>query len=128
MSETLLKLRCSMEQVRELITTAPSPGSVAGVLVALASGLVGVFVETKDTGDDVAFIYKAAKIVVPKYAATGATIALGAKVYYGSGNKVYGSSATGRRYCGIALAAAEATDTEVEIELDGVLGITAQSS
>src|SRR6185503_5299732 len=108
MTETLLKLRCSIDKTKSVHVAAPSPGVTAGVITTLASGLVGVYVETKDTGEDVAFIYKAEKIVVAKYAATGATIAQGAKVYLGTGDKVYGTSATNRRYCGICLVAAGA--------------------
>lgn len=104
---------------------APSPGVTAGVPVALSNGVVGVPVETKATAENVTFIYKAQKIVVAK---PSGAIALGAKVYYNGSGQVTATSATGRRYCGICTKAAESADTSVEIDLDGTLGITAQTS
>ncbi|MCX5657917.1 MAG: DUF2190 family protein [Candidatus Omnitrophica bacterium] len=126
-NETLLQMRSPV--CKTLDISAPSPGTTAGKLIALASGLVGVAVETKDTAESVAFIYQADKIVVKKAAGTGKTISQGGYVYYNSSdNAVYGASASGRRKCGIANLAGAAADTTIEITLDGTMWITAQTS
>jgi predicted RecA/RadA family phage recombinase len=127
MAETLLNMRS--DRFKSLQVTTASPGITAGKLTALAGGLVGVAAETEDTGDVGVIIYKCDKIVVEKGAGTGKTITQGAYVYYNpTDGKVYKDSATSRRKCGVALEAAAAEDTEVLIELDGTMGITAQTA
>lgn len=126
-NETLLKMRS--DKFRSLNLTAPSPGLTAGKLAALAGGLVGVAAEDAATGAEVGFIYQCDKIVVEKIATTAANVTQGSFVYYDdTEKKITGATATGRRKCGVALETAGPGTTEALIELDGTLGITAQTA
>ena len=80
---------------------------------------VGVYFEAGDSGDQVAFCYKAAKIVVAKVAGSGLTIAQGARVYFVSASDAVTGTAGSNTLCGRCLVAATAAATTVEIELNG---------
>jgi len=121
MSETALKLRCPLSECESMkIEEAPSPGYTAGQLTKVED-MVGVIVEAAKTGEEAVLIYKAPKIVVPKVAGTGKTIAAGAKVYYKAASAAVTGDSTSNTLCGRCLVAAGATDTEVEIDLNGAV-------
>ncbi|MDD3089804.1 MAG: DUF2190 family protein [Candidatus Omnitrophica bacterium] len=116
MSETALKLRSDIFASMEI--TTPTEGYTAGQMVKIED-TVGVIAETKTVGQTAVLIYKAEKIVVPKVAGTGITFAAGDKVYFVSVSAAVSNASTGNTLCGRALVAAGASDTTVEIQLNG---------
>jgi len=117
MAETNLKLRSDIFASMEI--TTPSAGYTAGQMVKIED-TVGVIAETKTVGQTAVLIYKAEKIVVPKGTSTGEnTFAAGDKVYFDAGDANVNSSSEGNTLCGRCLVAAGASDTTVEIQLNG---------
>lgn len=93
---------------------------VAGEMDLLGS-VVGVYVEAEDSGDDVTFIYQCDKIVVPKVTGTGKALTQGAKVYFDATENKVTPTSGGNTLCGRCLVAAGASDTTVEIVLNGAV-------
>jgi predicted RecA/RadA family phage recombinase len=121
MAETGLKLRTAAPSGdwRSFIVTAPSGGVTRGQM-DLIHDTVGVYAQDADVGEDVAFIYHAEKIVVPKAAATsGPAFEAGDKVFFDHPNAEVKTTSGGYYLCGIAVKPAAALDIEVEIDLDG---------
>jgi predicted RecA/RadA family phage recombinase len=121
MTETGLKLRtaCPNGDWRSFVVTAPSGGVTRGQM-DLIHDTVGVYAQDADAGEDVAFIYHAEKIVVPKSVTTGAGVFVaGDKVYFDHADAEVNSSSGSNYLCGIALEDAALADTEVLIDLDG---------
>lgn len=116
MSETNLKLRA--DKWDSMKVTAPSGGYTAGLLTKVQD-TVGVIVEAAAAAAEAILIYRCAKIVVAKVAATGKTLAAGQKVYYKAASNAVTGDSTGNTLCGRCTVAAGATDTTVEIDLDG---------
>ena len=121
MAETGLKLRTAAPSGdwRSFLVVAPSGGVTKGQM-DLIHDTVGVYAQDADAGEEVAFIYHAEKIVVPKHHATaGPAFDAGDKVFFDHPNAEVNTTAGGYYLCGIALVAAAALDTEVKIDLDG---------
>lgn len=117
MSETALKLRSDIFASMEI--TTPTAGYTAGQMVKIED-TVGVIAETKTVGQTAVLIYKAEKIVVPKGTGTGEnTFAAGDKVYFDASDASVNSASSGNTLCGRCLVAAGASDTTVEIQLNG---------
>lgn len=118
MTETGAKLRSP--QFASVQFTAPTGGLTRGQMYKHNS-LVGVIVDTVDAGEIAVMIYKADKIVCPKRAGTGITFAIGDKVYYRAASNNLTNATTSNTLCGRCLVAAGATDTEVEVDLNGAV-------
>jgi len=121
MAETGLKLRTAAPSGdwRSFVLPAPSPGVTAGQM-ALVEDTVGVYVETAATGVDVAFIYHAEKIEVPKSQTTGAgEFTAGDKVYFDVADAEVNNDSGSNYLCGIAVKDAAVGDATVLIDLDG---------
>lgn len=108
------------EHWRSFDYEAPSGGVVAGAMDKVNDTVV-VFAETKDEGETVAAIYQADKILVPKVAGSGLTIAQGAKVYYDDTENAVTPTSGGNTLCGRSIEAAGADDDEVLIDFEGGL-------
>ncbi len=121
MAETGLKLRTAAPSGdwRSFIVVALTPGVTKGQM-DLIEDTVGVYAQDADTGEDVAFIYHAEKIVVPKSSTSGAgEFTAGDKVYFDHADAEVNNDSGSNYMCGIALEDATADDTEVLIDLDG---------
>lgn len=121
MAETGLKLRTAAPNGdwRSFKAVAVTPGATAGQM-DLIEDTVGVYAQTAATGEDVAFIYHAEKILVPKSTASGAGVfTAGDKVYFDHADEEVNSSSGGNYLCGICVKDAALADTEVLIDLDG---------
>lgn len=102
-------------------------GYTAGQMVKIED-TVGVIAETVTTGYQAVFVYWAAKIIVPCVAITSgnlASFAEGCKVYFDAADEEVNASSSGNTLCGIVLVQPAVGDEEVEIHLDGMLGIVA---
>ncbi len=123
---TNFKLRCRMESAHSFLT-APAAAITAGDMAKIEDtvGVYPVALLTADIGDDVAFIYKAEKIIVPCAVMTSGNYAVGAKVYFDETDAEVNESSGGNTLCGIVLEQPTVGDEEVLIELDGMLGIVA---
>lgn len=121
MSLTGFRITCPISDCTDMTVPAPSGGSTAGALVAQGD-LIGVYLDSKDEGEDVVLVTKAPGIVVP---CASDTYTLGEKVYYDSSGGEVTATATGNTLCGTVAKAETAAVTEVTIELDGSLGIVA---
>ena len=94
----------------------------------LYNDTVCVAVEAKASGYDLALVYWAAKIVVPCVEITSGNLsdfAVGSKVYFDAADAEVNVSSAGNTLCGIVTTAPAVGDEEVEIHLDGMLGIVA---
>jgi predicted RecA/RadA family phage recombinase len=121
MAETGLKLRtaCPNGDWRSFIVTAPSGGVTAGQM-DLIEDTVGVYAQNADAGAEVAFIYHAEKISVPKSVVTGAgEFEVGDKVYFDHADANVNNDSGSNYLCGICLKKPALSDTEVLIDLDG---------
>lgn len=121
MAETGLKLRtgCPNGDWRSFPTTAGSGGVTRGQMCQIHD-TVGVYAQDADAGADVAFIYHAEKIVVPKLTVSGTDIFNpGDKVYYSVADAKVTADHGSNLWIGIALEAALAADTEIKIDLLG---------
>lgn len=119
-----MKLRCALAETNAITLTAVSPG-VTGGTMAKVEDVVGVYAGDADTGDSVAFIIRAPKILVPCVAATSGSFAAGAKVYFDAADAEVNETASGNTLCGVVLEQPDTGDEEVLIALDGTLGIVA---
>lgn len=133
MAEAGLKLRTAtpMGDWRSFAVTTTA-AVVAGAM-DLIHDTVGVYVETvlavgalsdygitKYVGDDVAFIYHAEKIVVPKVGGSlGHAFDAGDKIFYDAANHQADVTGGGNLWIGICVKAAAAEDCEVLIDLKG---------
>lgn len=107
------------EHWKSFVHTVGVGGVTAGDMDKLEDTVV-VFAETKDEGEEVAAIYQADKILVPKV--TGIACVVGEKVYYNDYvNKVTADTTSGNTLCGRVVEAASATDSEVLIDFEGHL-------
>lgn len=127
MAETGLKLRTGLPGGvwKSFVVTAPSGGVTRGQM-DLIEDTVGVYAQDADAGAQVAFIYQAEKIVVPKNTASGTDIfKAGDKVYFDHADaKVTADADSGTNLrCGIALEDVDAADTEVKIDLLGNMAV-----
>ena len=105
------------EHYKSFDYTVPAGGVTAGAMDKIQDTVV-VFAETKDEGETVAAIYQADRILVPKV--TGIACVVGEKVYYNDYvNKVTADTTSGNTLCGRVVEAADASDTEVLIDLEG---------
>lgn len=118
MAITGMQLRCSTQETKALTYTVPSGGCVGGEMVKI-NDTVGVFAETKDAGEDVAVIFSAHKILLPKVAAGGQAITQGGKIYFVAATKNVTVTAQGNTLCGRALVAAGDNATTVLAVLNG---------
>jgi len=121
MAEIGLKLRTAAPSGdwRSFVVTAETPGAVAGAM-DLIHDTVGVYAQNADDGEEVAFIYHAEKIVVPKSTTTGAgEFDAGDKVFYDPTDHEVNNDAPGNLWCGIALEKVGVDDCEVLIDLKG---------
>jgi hypothetical protein len=121
MAETGLKLRTAAPSGdwRSFVVVALTPGVTRGQM-DIIHDTVGVYAQDADTGEDVAFIYHAEKIVVPKEeGSTNGIIYAGDKVFFDHGNAEVTTDASGNLWCGIALEDAGAADCEILIDLKG---------
>jgi len=87
---------------------------------------VGVVVDTVTSGHQVVLVFKAAKIVVPCAIVTSGNLAdyaEGSKVYFVAADAEVSPVSGGNTLCGIVVSAPSVGDEEVEIYLDGMLGI-----
>jgi predicted RecA/RadA family phage recombinase len=80
---------------------------------------VGVYYEGGASGEAVAFVFQADKILLPKADGSGLTIAQGAKIYFDNSAKKVTPTSGGNTLCGRCLSAAGATDTTVLCVLEG---------
>ena len=121
MTETGLKLRtgCPNGDWRSFLVVAPSGGVTRGQM-DLIHDTVGVYAQDAAAGADVAFIYHAEKIVVPKSITTGAgEFDAGDKVYFDHADANVNNDSGSNYMCGICVKAPALADTEVMIDLDG---------
>lgn len=119
MAESGLKLRCPLGDCESFIVTAPSGGVTAGQM-DLIEDTVGIYAQDTDAGEEVAFIYQAPKILVPKSVTTGAgEFTAGDKVYFDHADEEVNNDSGSNYQCGIALEDAAVGDTEVLIKLNG---------
>lgn len=114
-------MRSPIEQAHVVKTTAKTGGVESGEmdLLPAAELVVGVYAEQQDAGAEVAFIYKAERILVPKQTGTGTDLAIGAKVYFDAAEAGVNGDSTGNTLCGFVRVAAATTAAVVEIDLDG---------
>jgi predicted RecA/RadA family phage recombinase len=98
--------------------TAPTAGYTAGQMTAVGS-VIGIIVEVAALGVETELIFSCERIVVPKRAGTGITFTAGDKVYYRSASAAVTNASTSNTLCGRALEDAGASDTTVEIVLNG---------
>ena len=122
MAITGTRLACALAETKALTLTAASPGVVAGTM-AKVEDVVGFYFKAADTGDSVAFIYYAPKVVVPCAAAASGSYAVGSKVYFDAADAEVNESSTGNTLCGVVLEQPATGAEEVLIALDGTLGI-----
>lgn len=121
MSITGIKMRTAAPSGdwRSFLTTAPSGGVVGGNMNKIQD-TVGVYMKSEAAGSDVAFIYHAEKILLPKKTGTGESFSKGAKVYYDpSAKNVSPNSGSGRLWIGIATEDANTAATTVEVDFKG---------
>lgn len=123
MAEIGLKLRTAAPSGDWRSFVIPTTAAVVAGHMDLIHDTVGVYAQSvvvADIGADVAFIYHAEKIVVPKVAATGGpTFEIGDKVFYVAATHNVGITGGGNLWIGIALQKVGALDTEVLIDLKG---------
>lgn len=100
-----------------MTVVAGSPG-VTGGAMDIIGDCVGVYHETKATGEDVGFCIAAHKILLPKVLGTAANVAQGGKLYFTDGAAGV-TGASGGTLCGRALKAAGPTDATVLAVLNG---------
>jgi len=117
MATSGIQLRCGPEHWSQIDVTLGA--TVTAGLMALIQSMVGVYFKAGDSGDEVSFVYKAAKIVVTKVAGSGLSIAQGAKVYFVAASAAVTGVAGANTLCGRCNVAALAADTTVEITLNG---------
>lgn len=98
--------------------TTPSPGFTAGDMDVIED-TIGVYMRDCTTGNPVAFLYKSAKIELPKDTTSGVTFAIGDKVYFDSSASKVTNETSGTTLVGIALEAAVAADTSVLCSFNG---------
>jgi len=125
---TNFKLRCSThnDPYASFEITAATAYTAGQML--LYNDTVCVVVDTKASGYQVVFVYWAAKIIVPCAIVTSGNLAdyaEGSKVYFDAADAEVNTSSSGNTLCGIVLVAPSVGDEEVEIHLDGMLGIVA---
>ena len=87
---------------------------------------VGVIVNDVDSTYQAVLCYLAAKIVVPCAIVTSGNLAdyaEGCKVYFDAADEEVNTSSSGNTLCGIVTTQPAVGDEEVEIHLDGTLGI-----
>lgn len=121
MAETGLRLRSGLpgENWRSFVVTAPSGGVTRGQM-DLIEDTVGVYAQDADAGEDVAFIYHAEKIEVPKSTTTGAgEFTAGDKIYFDHADANVNNDSGSNYMCGICLKDAAVDDDYVLIDLDG---------
>ena len=121
MAETGLKLRTAAPSGnwRSFKVTAGSGGVCTGGMDKIHD-TVGVYVQDADAGDDVAFIYHAEKITLPKDAASaGLGAYAGDKVYYNAANHTITPAADAHLWIGIFVKDCLSADTEAMIDLKG---------
>ena len=120
MAEAGLKLRtgCPNGDWRSFPTVAGSGGVTRGQMCQIHD-TVGVYAQNADVGADVAFIYHAEKIVVPKLVGTTEVFDPGDKVFYSVADAKVTATEGANLWIGIALEAALAADTEIKIDLLG---------
>ena len=117
MATSGIQLRCGPEHWAQMDVTLS--GTVTAGEMNKIQDTVGVYFEAGVSGDQVSFVFKADKIVVAKVAGSGLTIAQGAKVYFKAANDAVTGASSGNTLCGRCLVAAGASDTTVEISLNG---------
>jgi predicted RecA/RadA family phage recombinase len=116
-------LRVDGARQESFIVTAISPGVTAGQADYIHD-TVGVYATAADTGEEVAFIYRACKIRVPKRTgSTNGILEAGDKVYFDHAAADFSNDSSGNVLCGICLEAAGAADTTILIDLFGFVGI-----
>jgi len=120
MAETGLKLRTAAPSGdwRSFVVAAESGGVTAGAMDKIHD-TVGVYVQTEDAGEDVAFIYHAEKIEVPKCDDSNITFEIGDKVYYDESAHEVTNVASGNLWIGIALEAATFDADTLLMDLKG---------
>ena len=121
MAEAGLKLRTATPcgDWRSFKVTAGSGGVCAGGMDKIHD-TVGAYVQNADAGEDVAFIYHAEKITLPKLAASaGLGAYAGDKVYYSAANHAITPVADSNLWIGIFVKDCLSADTEALIDLKG---------
>lgn len=122
MAITGTRLRCSTDQTKSMNVTLGT--TVTQGQMAKINDTVGFYVEAGDSGDLVAFVYQADKVIVPCASVTSGSFTQGSKVYFDAADAEVNESASGNTLCGVVLETPTTGVEEVEIELDGTLGIT----
>lgn len=117
MAYTAFKLE-SPNYVPVVFTAAA--GYTAGDIIK-KENVIGIVMEDADTGDDLVVCAKADKITVPKSThSVEGVFAAGDAVYYDAGDATFNNASSANTRVGIALKAAVASATEVQIYLDGL--------
>jgi len=106
-----------------IVVVTPGGAYTAGQ-VTKVEDVVGIIVEAAVSGADAVLVTRCTNAYVPKDTTTGNTFAAGDKVYYSAG-KMYNAAnkPTGAVLCGVARNAYVASDTYMEVDFDGKLGI-----
>lgn len=117
MAITGIQLRCGTDKTKSITIPAPVGGTVAGSMYIVGSYLVGVAYEDALVSVDVALCIAAHKILLPKVAGTGLTMAQGSRIYFTAG--AAGVNTSGTLLCGRVLVAAGALDTTVLADFNG---------
>ena len=127
---TDFKLRSSTHNDPYASFEYTATGAVVAGAMGLCNDTVYVAVGTYATGDQIVKVYWAAKIIVPCIEVTSGNLAAydaGSKIYFDVVNLCVTTTANGgaNPLCGIVTVQPAVGDEEVEIHLDGMLGIVA---
>jgi len=117
MAITGIQLRCGTAQTKSMDLTAIAAEVVAGAMDFIGD-TIGVYYATVAAGGKGAMCIAADKILLPKIAGSGLTIAQGAKLYFTDGQAGVRGTAGGT-LCGRALKAAAADDDTVLAVFNG---------
>ena len=126
---TNFKLRCSTNNDPYASFEYTAAASVVAGAMGLCNDTVYVVAGSVATDAQIVKVYLAAKIVVPCIEVTSGNLAAydaGCKIYFDVVNLCVTTTANGgaNPLCGIVLVQPAVGDEEVEIHLDGMLGIT----
>jgi len=112
-----IQLRSSRYQAFDVTLAATK---VAGALDKIED-TVGVYFEGGESGDIVAFVTQADKILLAKKDGSGEAIAQGALVYYEAASGKLTATAGSNTKCGRCIKAALPTDTTVLVAFNGLV-------
>ncbi len=123
MAITGLQNHADMDRCWTNAVVAPSGGYTQGQMVMI-NDVVGVIMTAADAGELATFLYKSPSITVPCAIAATGSYEDKAKVYFDATNAEVNETASGNTLCGVVVEQPATGAEEVQIALDGTLGIT----